>query len=87
VDQQIIRSGGTLVQVRIGVQFVAKEIVVETAMSADDVEHALGEALASGTGVLALHDERGGRVAVPAAHVGYVEMAEEENRKVGFGTI
>lgn len=74
-------------QVRIGVQFVAKELVVETAMSADEVEQALGDALQDSGGVLVLRDQRGGRVAVPAAHIGYVEIAEEETRKVGFGTI
>ena len=74
-------------QVRIGVQMMAKELVVETSRSADEVEHALTEALAVDHGVFVLVDDRGGRVAVPAAHIGYVEIAEEENRRVGFGTM
>jgi uncharacterized protein DUF3107 len=76
-----------MVQVRIGVQFVPKELVVETSLSADEVERALREALADEGGVLVLKDERGGRVAIPSERVGYLEIAEEENRTVGFGTL
>lgn len=72
-------------QVRIGVQFVTKELVIETRMSAEEIEHQLREALA-GEGLLVLSDDRGGRIAVPASHIGYVELAGDETRKVGFGT-
>jgi hypothetical protein len=75
------------VQVRIGVQLMAKELVVETSRSADEVEQALVEALSTDNGVFVLKDDRGGRIVVPAAHVGYLEIAEEENRQVGFGTL
>lgn len=74
-------------QVRIGVQFVAKELVVETGMSAEQVEQELREALAVDQGVLVLKDDRGGRIAVPAAHIGYLELVGEESRQVGFGTL
>lgn len=76
-----------MVQVRIGVQYVPKELVVETSLSADEVERALAEALAAEQGMLVLRDRRGGRVVVPADRVGYLEIGEEENRSVGFGTI
>lgn len=76
-----------MVQVRIGVQFVPKELVVETSMSADDVQLALENALAAERGILVLKDQRGGRVAIPADRVGYLEIAEEESRAVGFGTL
>ncbi|MEW2357226.1 DUF3107 domain-containing protein [Spirillospora sp. NPDC029432] len=72
-------------QVRIGVQFVPKELVVETSQSADEVQRALADALAEDRGVLVLRDQRGGRVVVPADRVGYLEIAEEEDRTVGFG--
>ncbi|MFB4312674.1 DUF3107 domain-containing protein [Actinomadura sp. 21ATH] len=72
-------------QVRIGVQFVPKELVVETSQSADEVQRALADALAEDRGVLVLKDQRGGRVVVPADRVGYLEIAEEEGRTVGFG--
>jgi Protein of unknown function (DUF3107) len=75
------------VQVRVGVQFVPKELVVETSQSADEVEKALADALAAGGGVFVLKDQHGGRIVIPAGHVGYLEIAEEENRQVGFGTL
>ncbi|WP_285698532.1 DUF3107 domain-containing protein [Actinomadura sp. NBRC 104412] len=73
-------------QVRIGVQFVPKELVVETGDSADDVQRALADALAEERGVLVLRDQRGGRVVIPADRVGYLEIAEEERQAVGFGS-
>ncbi|WP_067812600.1 DUF3107 domain-containing protein [Actinomadura kijaniata] len=73
-------------QVRIGVQFVPKELVVETRQSAEEVQRALADALAVDHGVFTLEDQRGGRVVIPAAHVGYLEISEEADRTVGFGT-
>jgi hypothetical protein len=75
------------VQVRIGVQFVPKELVVETSLSGDEVEQALATALATENGVFSLKDQRGGRVVLKASHIGYLEIAEEESRQVGFGTL
>ncbi|MEU8341258.1 DUF3107 domain-containing protein [Spirillospora sp. NPDC048832] len=73
-------------QVRIGVQNVAKELVVETSQSADEVTEALSTALDEPNGVLVLKDRRAGRVVIPAARVGYLEIAEDEQRSVGFGS-
>ncbi|MBE1534361.1 DUF3107 domain-containing protein [Actinomadura algeriensis] len=73
-------------QVRIGVQSVPKELVVETAQSADEIQKSLADALAQDNGVLVLQDRRSGRVVVPARSVGYLEIAEDEQRSVGFGT-
>lgn len=78
---------GIIVQVRVGVQLVPKELVVETKQSADEVTEALAAALESATGLFELKDTRGGRIVIPAKHVGYLEISEEENRQVGFGTI
>jgi hypothetical protein len=75
------------VQVRVGVQLVPKELVVETKLSADEVEQALDDALESAGGLFVLKDTGGGRVVIPAKHVGYLEIAEEESRQVGFGTL
>ncbi|RAY13289.1 DUF3107 domain-containing protein [Actinomadura craniellae] len=74
-------------QVRIGVQSVPKELVVETTLSADEVERALNEALAVDDGVFVLQDERGGRVAVPVDRLAYLEISEDDTRRVGFGTL
>ena len=72
-------------EVKIGVRSVPREVVVETLMSADEVRQALADALASG-GFLEVSDEKGGRVMVPAAHLGYVEIGGTEPRRVGFNS-
>ncbi|WP_242901098.1 DUF3107 domain-containing protein [Actinomadura terrae] len=73
-------------QVRIGVRNVPRELVVDTAQSADEVQRALAEALAAERGVFVLQDRRAGRIVIPAPQVGYLEITEDEQRNVGFGT-
>jgi Protein of unknown function (DUF3107) len=73
------------VQVRIGVQSVPKELVVETSLSSDEVEHAVADALADEDGVFTLKS-KSGRVVVPAAKLAYVEIAETDQPAVGFGS-
>ncbi|KQU00149.1 MULTISPECIES: DUF3107 domain-containing protein [Sanguibacter] len=73
-------------EITIGVQNLAREIVVETDATADDVAARVSAALKDGT-VLELTDAKGRRVLVPAATIGYVELGSEEQRKVGFGAI
>jgi len=74
------------VEVKIGVQNAARELSLESAESADDVEKAVNAAISEG-GVLALTDERGRRVIVPVDRLAYVEIGEPSSRRVGFGTI
>jgi hypothetical protein len=81
------RRRGTIVQVRVGVQLVPKELVVETKLTADEVQQELNDALESAAGLFVLKDTRGGRIVIPAKHVGYLEIGEDENRQVGFGTL
>jgi Protein of unknown function (DUF3107) len=73
------------VQVRIGVQSVPKELVVETSLSADEVERAVSEALDDTDGVFTMNS-KGGRVIVPVAKLAYVEIGEGDAPSVGFGT-
>ncbi|XRQ12064.1 DUF3107 domain-containing protein [Actinomadura welshii] len=73
-------------QVRIGVQNIPKELVVDSEQSADEVQEALADALTEPGGVLVLRDRRAGRVVVPARQVGYLEISEDEQRNVGFGS-
>lgn len=72
-------------QVRIGVQSVAKELIVETSLSAEEVEHAVGDAVAEEGGVFTLRSSNGARIVVPAAKLAYVEIGESGTRSVGFG--
>ena len=72
-------------EVKIGVRSVHREIIVETDLSADEVEQELRSSLAADRGVFALTDVKGPRVIVPVASLGFVEIGEGESRTVGFG--
>lgn len=71
-------------EVKVGVQQSARELVLESTQSPEEVAAAVAKALA-GDGVLDLVDEKGRRVIVPAAKLAYVEIAQAETRRVGFG--
>lgn len=72
-------------EIKIGVQQSAREIALDSPLSADDIAQAVSAALADG-GVLSLEDEKGRRVIVPADRIAYVEIGPEASRRVGFGT-
>jgi hypothetical protein len=72
------------VEVKIGVLHTPREIVVDSSQSPDEVERLVADALKSVDGQLALTDERGRRVIVPANLVAYVEIAQSDQRRVGF---
>jgi hypothetical protein len=74
------------VEVKIGVQNVAREIVLESSQSAQEVSKAVAAAL-KGDGALELTDEKGRILVVPTAALAYVEIGSEESRRVGFGGI
>ena len=74
-------------EVKIGVQFAPRELVLESAQSADEVAKAVADALKADLGVLTLVDEKGRRVLIPADKLAYVEIAESEQRRVGFGAM
>ncbi len=73
-------------EIKIGIQHVNREVVVESTLSSDEVEKAVSDAIDAG-GVLALNDEKGRKVLVPAASIGYVDIGEENARRVGFGSV
>jgi hypothetical protein len=73
-------------EVKIGVQSIPRELVVETNSSQADVERDLTSAVADG-GLFVLPDDKGGKIMVPADKIGYVEFAGNEQRRVGFGNI
>jgi hypothetical protein len=72
------------VDVKIGVLHTPREIIVESAQTQDEVEAAVTAALKSVDGQLALTDEKGRRVIIPANLVAYVEIAQADTRRVGF---
>jgi len=71
--------------VRIGVVYTARELVVETDVSLDEVSAAIESAMSSGDGMFWLTDTKGRRVGVPTDKIAFVELATDAgNQKVGF---
>ncbi|MEV0093566.1 DUF3107 domain-containing protein [Streptomyces sp. NPDC050738] len=74
-------------EVKIGVQHTPREIVLESAQSADEVELAVADALSGKAKLLSLSDDKGRKVLVPADRIAYVELGEPAQRRVGFGAL
>ncbi len=75
-------------EVKIGIQSVPRELVVETDATAEEVERDLAAALAAdGKAVLALTTQKGGRILVPADKIAFIEFSTDQARRVGFGNI
>jgi len=72
------------VEVKIGVQFASRELVLESAQTPAEVEAAVTESLSGRGGILSLVDDKGRRVIVPVDKLAYVEIAETAPRVVGF---
>jgi Protein of unknown function (DUF3107) len=74
-------------EVKLGVTYSPKELVVETDQSPDDVAKLVEEAVGGKTRVLWLTDTRGRRVGVPTEKLAYVEVGEEHpDKRVGFSS-
>lgn len=71
-------------EVKIGVLHTPRELTLESAQTPEEVEQLVAEALQSVDGRLALTDERGRRIIIPANLVAYVEIAQSDVRRVGF---
>ncbi|WP_187370232.1 DUF3107 domain-containing protein [Streptomyces boluensis] len=74
-------------EVKIGVQYAPREIVLESAQTPEEVEKAVAEALSGKTELLSLVDDHGRKVLVPADRIAYVELGEPTARKVGFSAV
>ena len=71
-------------EIKIGIQSVPRELVVETRSSFEEVQRALAAAVADG-GVFTLGDEKSGRILIPADKIAYLEVGGSEPRRIGFG--
>ncbi|WP_199566588.1 DUF3107 domain-containing protein [Streptomyces triticagri] len=74
-------------EVKIGVQYAPREIVLESEQTAEEVEKAVAEALSGKSQLLSLVDDHGRKVLVPADRLAYVEIGEQSARKVGFSAL
>ncbi len=76
-------------EVKIGIQSIPRELVVETDARAEDVERDLAAALSakSGPAIFSLTTQKGGKVLIPADKIAFVEFGSDQSRRVGFGNV
>lgn len=73
-------------EVKVGVADTARELLINSAQTPEEVEALVADALNNSVGTLALVDDKGRRFLVPSARVAYVEIGSVDSRKVGFAT-
>jgi hypothetical protein len=71
------------VEVKIGVQYAPRELVIEVDDTTENVERLISEAVTAG-GVLGLTDVKGRRIVVPGERIAYVEIGGGVAGQVGF---
>lgn len=70
-------------EVKIGVQYAARELTVDTDATQEEVEATVREALSSSTPVV-LTDTKKRRIIVPSEKIAYVEIGGGTAGAVGF---
>lgn len=70
-------------EVRIGVQDSAREVIFETKSSADEITKEVESAVKNKT-LLSLVDEKGRKILIPGDRLTLVEIGAPEQRRVGF---
>jgi hypothetical protein len=73
------------VEVKIGIAESARELVVSSDQTPDEVQQLVDAAVGGkGDGLLRLIDEKGRRYLVRGDKISYVEIAADDSRRVGF---
>jgi Protein of unknown function (DUF3107) len=72
------------VEVKIGVLHTAREIVLDSPQTPEEIEALVAAAFKGVDGQLKLTDDRGRKVIVPANLIAYVDIAQPDARRVGF---
>ena len=78
-------TGNHKVEVRIAVTNVSTELSFECPSPVDEIRSAVTSSIAAGS-PLVLSDVHGREIIVPADKIGFVEIGEQIDRRVGFGT-
>lgn len=79
----ISSAKGTLVNITFGLRDVARELSIEVNLTEAELFDAVDKSLASGA-LLRLTDSRGDTVAISPQAIGYVQVASQQQRRVGF---
>jgi hypothetical protein len=72
------------VEIKIGIKNIGRELSIEATETTKEITDAVAKAVAEPQGVLVLTDERGRKLLIPGAGIGYLEIGEEHHRRVGF---
>lgn len=70
--------------IRIGITNSPREINFSSETNIDEVKKIIGDALSKGDPFFEVADDKGNVYLVPTAGVAYVELGNEESRRVGF---
>jgi Protein of unknown function (DUF3107) len=72
--------------VKIGVVYTPKELILELDGGADELQATIDAALANNASLVWLTDSKGRKVGVPVDKIAYVEIGSDDSaHKVGFG--
>lgn len=71
-------------EVKIGVQNVNRELVIDSDQSGEDIEAAVAKALSGDDRILSLTDNKGRKVIVPTDKLAYIELGSPTIGQVGF---
>jgi hypothetical protein len=72
--------------VKIGVVYTAKELLIELDGGADEARAAIDSAIAEKAALVWLTDSKGRRFGVPIDKIAYIEIGSDDSaHKVGFG--
>jgi len=75
-------------EVKLGVTYSPKELVVEIDDSSDSVVRAVDQVITGDARMLWLVDAKGRRVGVPTDKLAYIEIGEDKSgKRVGFASI
>ena len=72
-------------EVKIGITNAPRELTLESSQSPEQIQKAVGEALAADDSLFVLSDDKGKTVFVPTDKLAYVEVAGASARRLGFG--
>ncbi|MBT1180589.1 DUF3107 domain-containing protein [Bifidobacterium sp. CP2] len=72
--------------IELGIRNVARTVTFSTEESAESVNDTIAKAVAEGTPI-ALTDDKGRRIIVPAGALGYAIVGSETKHAVGFGAL
>lgn len=77
-------ESSTTTAVRVALANVGTDIAIESPQSPTEIKTAVNKALGDGE-ALVLTDTRGREYVIPADKIGFVEIGEQIERRVGFG--